>query len=78
MCGLLKVMSNIISVHILQVDRDEKTWLFSNKVMVAVCNGEAHQSVIAFLCSSVSPSEQNAVLTLLFISLILLITLVVV
>jgi len=32
LCHVLQVLSNIVSVRAHQVDKDEKTWHFSNKV----------------------------------------------
>jgi len=31
-CDLLQVLSNIVSVQVQQIDRDLRTWNFTNKV----------------------------------------------
>ena len=51
-CRLLQVLSNIVSVHAHQVDRDEKTWHFSNKVVLIYCVVNVDETYTSFLNST--------------------------
>jgi len=64
LCAVLQVLSNIVSVQAHQVDRDEKTWHFSNRVMSCICNSVAdlmHTFALIFFCSSILPPNRTLV-----------------
>jgi len=56
--AVLQMLSNIVSVQVYQVDRDEKTWQFTNKVID--CNYNSEETLVfAVLSSRVSPQNRT-------------------